>query len=163
MVDYLKEVLEYFPEVITGRSMRMATNHLFQVMSEYKKTLLDEERATEFHHTVEKLLFVTSRFRKDIKTTIAFLCTGVRIPDEDDWGKLVRVLRYIRCCLHLTLIRRADSMSVIKWWVSASFVAHPDCKRHIGSMMYMGSGSIMDLSRRQKINGRSSTEDEIAG
>ena len=47
---------------------------------------------------------------------IDFLCTRVRIPDEDYWGKLVRVL---------PLILGSESMIVIKWWVSASFVAHP--------------------------------------
>ena len=31
IIHYLKLVLEYFPEVISGRSTRPATNHLFQV------------------------------------------------------------------------------------------------------------------------------------
>ena len=57
---------------------------------------------------------------------IAFLCTRVRSPYEDDWGKLVRVIRYIRGNLHLSLILRSNRLSVIKWWVDVSFAAQPD-------------------------------------
>ena len=57
MVDYLKGVLEDFPEVITGRIMRTAANHLFQVITEEERMLIYEERATGFHHTVAHLIF----------------------------------------------------------------------------------------------------------
>ena len=80
-----------------------------------------------------------------------------------DWGKLVRVLRYIICTLHLTLILRSGSLSVIKWWVNVSFSAHPDCKGHTEEMMSLGSGYIMELLRKKKINGRISTEANIVG
>ena len=80
------------------------------------------------------------------------------IQDEDDLVNLVRVLRYIRGVLHMPLIISADSLSVIKWLVDASFAAHPDYRGHTGVMMSMGSGLIMELSRKQKINGRISTE-----
>ena len=75
----------------------------------------------------------------------------------------MRVIRYIIGTLHLLLILRAKILSVIKWWVDASFAADPDCKDHTGAMMYIGSGSIMELSRKQKINGRSSMESDIVG
>ena len=52
-------------------------------------------------------------------------------------------------------------MSVIKWWVDAYFDAHRNCNGHTRAMMSMGSGSMMELSRKQKINGKSSTEPEI--
>ena len=46
MVDYLKWVLEDFPEVITGGSTILVAKHLFQVRSEDKRNKLDEERET---------------------------------------------------------------------------------------------------------------------
>ena len=46
VVNYLKGVLEDFPEVTTGRSMIPDNNNIFQVISEDKQTLLKEERAT---------------------------------------------------------------------------------------------------------------------
>ena len=75
----------------------------------------------------------------------------------------MRVLRYIICTLHLTLILRSGSLSVIKWWVDVSFSAHPDCKGHTEEMMSLGSGYIMELLRKKKINGRISTEANIVG
>ena len=65
--------------------------------------------------------------------------------------------------MHLPLIPRADVLSVIKWWVNAYFAAHPDCKGHTRSMMFMGSVLIMEISWKKKINGRTSTEAEIVG
>ena len=59
-------------------------DNIFQVSPEYDHTLLNKERETAFHHTVAQLLFFMSRAMKDIKMTIDFLCTLVRIPDEDD-------------------------------------------------------------------------------
>ena len=92
---------------------------------------------------------------------IDFLCTRVRSLNEYDWGNIARVLRYIRGNLHLPLILRANSLRFIKWWVDAPFSTNPDCKGHTGVMMSMGSGSIMELLRKQKINGRRSIESEI--
>ena len=75
----------------------------------------------------------------------------------------MRILRYIRVTLHLTLILRANILSVIKWLVDAYFAAYPECKGKTREMMSMGSGSIMELSQKQKINGRISTEVKIVG
>ena len=163
MLDYLKVVLEDLPEVITGRSTSTTANILFQVRPEYKEPHLNKETATAFHHTVAQLIFVTSSSRKDTNMAIDFLCTQVRIPDENEWGKLVRVLRYIRGTLHMPLILRAYSLSVIQWSVDVYFSAQSYCKGHTGAMMSMGSGSIIELSWKQKINGRSSTESKIFG
>ena len=75
----------------------------------------------------------------------------------------MRALIYIRGTLNLPLILRANILSVIKWWVDASFSAHPDYKGHTGAMMSMGSGSTMYIPRKKKINGRISTDAEIVG
>ena len=125
MVDYIKRVLEDFPEVITGRSTIPADNYMFQVRPEDDWMLLYEVRATSLHHTLAQTLFFIPRASRDTKMAIYFLCTQVRIPDKDGWGKLVRVLRYIKVTLYLLLIIRPNSLNVIKWWFDASFTAHP--------------------------------------
>lgn len=38
-----------------------------------------------------------------------------------------------------------------------------DCKNHTGVDMSLGNGMTLTLSRKQKINGKSSTESEIIG
>jgi hypothetical protein len=62
-----------------------AGDHLFNVRDEGRK--LNEEQADAFHHTVYQLLFVENHARRDIQTAVS-----IQAPDEDDWGKLKRVL-----------------------------------------------------------------------
>ena len=126
MIDYLRGVFEDFSAVITGRSTSLAANHMFQAMPEDDQTLLDEEGATAFHHMVAQLQYFTSSASKAIKMAISFPCTQVRILYDDDSGNLVRVFIDIRGTLHFPLILRANSLSVIKWWVDAYFSAHSD-------------------------------------
>ena len=54
-------------------------------------------------------------------------------------------------------------MHVIKWYVDASFATHPDFKSHTGATMTMGGGAMQIMSRKQKLNSRSSTEAELIG
>ena len=75
ILDHLKGVLEDLPEVITGISKSPEANHLFQVSPEDERTLLNEEQETALQHTVEHMIFVMSRARKDTNTAIAVLCT----------------------------------------------------------------------------------------
>jgi hypothetical protein len=124
---------------------------------------LEEKRAIAFHHYVAQLLLTTTRSRKDIQTSVAFLTTRVRGSDEDDWQKLKRVLRYIKGTIYLPLILRADRLNIIKWWVDASFAIHDDCRGHTGVTMSLGKDSIIGMSKKQKINTRNSTECELVG
>ena len=49
----------------------------------------------------------------------------------------------------------------VVWSIDASFAVHPDMKSHSGMTMTMGKGAITLLSRKQKLNTRSSTEAEL--
>ena len=61
--------------------------------------------------------------------------------------------------MHLTL--EANDMSVIHWWIDASFVVHDDYKSHTGACLSFGHGCPVNISSKQKINTRSSTEAEL--
>jgi hypothetical protein len=52
---------------------------------------------------VAQLLFMSTRARQDIQTAVAFLTTRVKNPDENDWGKLKRVLKYLNGTRYLKL------------------------------------------------------------
>jgi hypothetical protein len=62
--------------------------------------LLPEEQAMAFHHVKAQLLFLSVSVWQDIQPVTAFLTTWVRSPDEDDWGKVKRVLGYLKGNLH---------------------------------------------------------------
>ncbi len=96
---YIKKVIREFPEEITGVCATPASDYLFKVREDGTK--LNEELAEAFHHTVYQLLFAASRARRNIQTAVSFLTTRVKDPDKDDWGKLVRVLKYLNGTLGL--------------------------------------------------------------
>jgi hypothetical protein len=163
MVDYLKLAITEFPEVITDGAASPEAEKLFTVRPEEECKPLEEKRAIVFHQCVAQLLFASARARKDIQSRVEFLAARVRNPDKDNCAKLKRLLRYIRCNIHLSLILRANSLNVIKWWVDASFGTHDNCRGHTGATMSLGGGSIIGMSKKQKINTRSSTESELVG
>ena len=49
----------------------------------------------QFHHMVANLVSVSTRAHHDIQTALAFLTTWVKSPDEDNCGKLKRVIKYL--------------------------------------------------------------------
>jgi hypothetical protein len=161
MKEYIRSMLEGLPDDMGGESATPAGNHLFQVNE--NGTKLDEERAIMFHHNTAKLPFLCKRARPDIQPPVAFLCTCVKEPDQVNYKKLARVMRYLRGTPEQVLTLEAKNMSIVKWWVDASFAVQPDMRSHIGAGMLIGKGAIYSSSTRQKINTRSSTEGELVG
>ena len=110
-----------------------------------------------------KGLFVSKRARADIQPTIAGLCTRVKSPDESDWTKLTRMMKYLNGTKNKVLKLSADNLHVVKWYVDAAFAVHPDFKSHTGAVMTFGEGAVQNLSRKQKLNTKSSTNAELVG
>ena len=138
MTPYLKGVIAEFPELIKGKAATPATEHLFTVRDEREARPLEEERALAFHHTVAQLLIMATRTRRDIQTAVAFLTRRVKTPDEDDWGKLKRVLKYLNGTKYLKLKISIENLGILKWYVDRSHSTHWDCKGHGGAMFTMG-------------------------
>ena len=125
--------------------------------------LLDKGKSEAYHTTVAKGLFLCKRSRPDIQPTIAVLSTRVKSPTESDWKKLIRMLEYLKETSKLCLKLKADNLQVVKWYVDASFAVHLDYRSHTGAVMTLGEGSIITMSKKQKLNTRSSTEAELVG
>ena len=92
MFKYLKNVIKEFPEIIRGRAATPAHDKLFEIRDKAEAKKLNEEQVLAFHHMVAQLLFMAMSARQDIQTAVAFLTARVKDQDEDDWGKLKRVL-----------------------------------------------------------------------
>lgn len=126
--------------------------------------ILDEDRAETFHHITMKLQYLSQRGRPDICPAMSFLLCGrvQQRPNEDDYTKLTRVMRYLDDTKDLMLTISADGSFNIYWWVDASFAVHPDMKSHTITGCRM---RVCDFrtSVRQKLVGRSSTEAELIG
>ena len=106
---------------------------------------------------------MSSRARRDIQTAVAFLMTRVCVPDKDNWGKLKRILKYLKGTRDLKLTLFVDYMSMIKWWIDVSYTTHDDCKGHRGAIMSLGKGVTINASNKHRVQGRSSTDVELIG
>jgi hypothetical protein len=124
MIKYLQNVTKDFPEVITGRAAIPAANRLVNIRDEKEARALEEDQALAFHHTVAQLLFMSTRARQDIQTAVAFLTTRVKSPDEDDWGKLKQVLKYLNGIKYLKLKLSINNLGMLKWCVDGSHNVH---------------------------------------
>ena len=163
MVDYIKLILQDVPEDMKrGTAATPAGNHLFKV-NEIDPEELCTEKAEVFVHIVMQLLYLSQRARPDIRTAVSFLCSRLNKPDQDDYKKLSRVVKYLRGTLDLPLRLSGDGTGTIRWWIDASFGVHVDMKGHTGGTLSLGRGSVYSTSTKQKLVARSSTESEVIG
>jgi Reverse transcriptase (RNA-dependent DNA polymerase) len=162
MRKYVKDMLNAFPIKLDSK-MIARTPSGDKIFEQGPGKALEKERQELFHTFVAKALFLTKRGRPDIQQAIALLCTRVKSPSESDWNKLVRVMKYLNYTKDKVLRVKVDDPHVIKWYVDAAFAVHPDFRSHTGAVMTMGEGSLQTISRKQKLNTRSSTESELVG
>jgi hypothetical protein len=93
MIDYVNNMVEDFPEVITKLNYPWNEN-LFKVDEENPK--LTKNKQEVFHTFVAKCLFLCKRGRSDRQTEIAFLAARVKAPNKHDWCKLVKLMLYLK-------------------------------------------------------------------
>ena len=86
MYDFIDKMLADLPSDMDGVATTPVAEHLFTVNPTPKP--LNEETATMFHHNVAKLLFLCKWAHPDLQTSVAFLSTCIKSPDEDDYKKL---------------------------------------------------------------------------
>jgi hypothetical protein len=147
MLGYVENMLSDFPIKFnkTDKAASPAGDSLFH---EGQGKKLETARAEIYHTTVAKGLFLCKRARPDIQPTIAVLCTRVKGPNEADWQKLLRLMKYLNGTKKLQLILSAGNLHCIKWYVDASFAVHPDFKSHTGAAMNFedGDGAVQSVS-----------------
>ncbi len=163
MITYTSKILTDFPEPITTSCTTPAADHLFTVCKESKAKFLPEAQAQAFNHTVTQLLFLCKQIQRDIQMAVSFLTTRVKCPDKDDWGKLKRVLQYLRGTHHMKLNLSADNLTCLRWWVDTSHILHDDCQGHTRAMLSLGKGAAISFSNKHRINSKSSTKSELIG
>jgi hypothetical protein len=159
MEEYLKEIIKDLPEDMNGTATTPAADHLFKVRE--NATKLNEERAEFFHRVVAQLLFVAQRGRPDLRTVVSFLTKRVQAPDEDDYKKLARAIKYIRRTMFLRLTVEAAYLDQNHWFIDGAFAVHPDMRSHTGAYMTFGKGMVDGSAKTQKIKTTSSTEAEV--
>ena len=75
--------------------------------------------------------------------------------------KFVRLIKYLNGTNKNYLTLSSDELKVLKWYVEARFVVHPDSKSHTGKIITMVQVAMQLFSRKHKLNTRLSTEAEL--
>ena len=101
MSDYIQVILQDAPANLRGTSTVPATKHLFNTRSDVPK--LNSQEQELFHHLTMQLMYLSQRGRRDIRTAVVFLSSRVSSPDQDDYLKLGKVIKYLESTMHLTL------------------------------------------------------------
>ena len=161
MKKYVQDMIEEYPDELSGKSKTPANDKLFQVNN--KSAKLEESRAELFHTMVAKGLFLSKQSCPDIQIAIAFLCTRVKQPTLEDWNKLHHLMDYLKRTKNECLVIKMNDSKVIEWYIDVVYAVHPDMRSHTGAVMTLGKGAVVSISSKQKTNARSSTEAELIG
>ena len=162
MEHYIDMMLHDAPDDMEGVSSTPSAAHLFKTNSEDPK-LLNDKKKKIFVHLVTQGLYLSQQGRPDIRTAISFLCGRLHNPDEDDYKKLTRMMRYLCGMKDLILTLQANDDGIVRWWIDASYAVHEDMKGHTGATLSLGKGGIYNGSWKQKLVACSSTESEWIG
>ena len=144
-----------------GIKANAAPSNLFTVNEKCEK--LTARKAEAYTRLVCKMLFATKRARPDTGTSVSYLSTRTNCPDQEDWGKLAHLMKYIRGTAKLPLTLSSDGGGILKWWIDGSHGVHPNMRGHTGGGLTMGTGFPIHQSGKQKLNTKSSTETEVVG
>ena len=91
-------VISRFTQVVT---VLAESDQILKI--DYDSTSLPLKDAEFFHRHVVRLLFASKRITSDILFCVAFLCTRVKVPTEQDYKKLGRVISCLKETVHLPL------------------------------------------------------------
>ena len=160
MYDYIKKLIDSFPEDMIGSKHTAAPEHLFRTDEEAIKLLKDTEEL--FHKiTAQVLLWIVGKRRRpDLQLGTSFLCTRVAASDEQDYKKLHHHLIYLQITAFLPLILKVDGKG-ISLYIDRAHGVHADMKGHVGVYTTMGTGAVYASSTKSKINTVSSIETEV--
>jgi hypothetical protein len=162
MDDYVQDMLTFLPpDGDIRKANTPAGENLFDIDSE--SPLLDKTDQERFHSTVAKALYLCLRVRPDIAVTVSFLTTRVSCSTQQDWGKLMRMLKYLQQNPIRGILLPTKGEISIETYIDAAFCIHSDGKSHTGVIVRIGGALVYTKSTKQKIVSRDSTESETIG
>ena len=144
MQKYTKNTIGYFPIKIEKYQAvaSLATENIFKVK---RSKPLNKNKQELFHTTLTIGLFLCKRNISDIQPTITVLCTRVKHPNQGDWKKILRLMKYLVGTQELCFTLKADKTTCLKWYVDVAFAVHYSFKLYTGATLTMGKGAIVSV------------------
>lgn len=156
MFTYIEELIKYAG--FTGVKTSPAAEDIFETT---ESPPLAKKAAEEFHTIVAKALYLVKRTRPDIAVGVAYLCTRVKAPTEEDWAKLKRLLQYLAGTREMEMVLTPEGEMRLDAYIDAAFGCHADGKSHTGLAIFVCGCLVMAKSTKQKLVTRNSTEAEL--
>jgi hypothetical protein len=142
MVDYVESMVKGFPkkDMLGAQDKSLWNENLFKVNQ--LSPSLSKKMAEQFHTTMYQGLFACKRARPDITPAIAYLTTRVRNPNQDDWMKLARMMKFLKQTRKDCLTLKSDGGMLMPLLPYTS----------IGGGTTMGKGAVTSISQKQGLN-----------
>ena len=166
-VDHSGSIAKLIKEHLTDKDTVCRTPHqedLFEVQDDEKSdnSTLGPNQSKKFLSIVMSLMYIARLTRPDILLPVTYLASRSHYATQQDWLKLVRVLRYMKGTVNLGITVQCTDLQ-LHCHCDASYGVHADGRSHTGFVVYMGKTlSYMHAkSNKQKTGSTSSTDAEI--
>jgi hypothetical protein len=165
-VDHEGSIQKLLDENLTEKDKACKTPHLdslFEVEDlEGENSTLSSVQAKKFLSVVMSLMYIARLTRPDILLPVTFLASRSHYATNNDWNKMIRVLRYLRGTPKMGITINCSDLQLV-CHCDASYGVHADGRSHTGFVVYMGEhGSYVHAkSNKQKTGSTSSTDAEI--
>ena len=159
LVKDWKEATKDF-KITSGGAVSPATNAIFEKGS---GEMLGGLKRKLFHTFVMKVAYLAKRTRPVLSVCTSYLSTQVTCPNENDFLKLDRLMRYVEGTTGEGIVLEAEGNSEINvtGHIDSSFGCHVDGKSQSGVFITLGKGPVYVRSAKQRIVTKSSTEAEL--
>ena len=161
MRQQLKQVVEEFEryDTVDENVTTPASYYLFNVNPNAKQ--LNKTLSEAFHSITSKMGYIMKRGRPDVETTVSFLMKRVSKSDVNDWGRLRRLIGFIKKTIDEIRVIGATSLTEIMSYVDSAYALHENMRSHTGGLVSFGIGSAHSRSTTCKINVKSATESKL--
>ena len=114
MLDYTDKIIDAFNKAyqMVGSTKSSDARAIILKVNEDCKKLIPS-KVWNFIIWWENIIFFTKQDRPDTCTTLSFLATRARKPENDNWAKLVHQAKYIRGTRNLPLILSANISGIL--------------------------------------------------
>ena len=162
MYDLVDEVVKDLNLQPTARAATPTSTNLYDIND--KSELLNPTMHATFHSVTMKCLYIAKRARPDILTAVGFLTTRVQKSTLEDFKKLIRVGSYLNSTKNLVLkLHIKDNKIKVEVYIDSSHGTYMDGKGQSGATLRVGHGSVSNMSSKQKLVSKSSSETELIG
>lgn len=158
----LKSLFNEYEEELSGHRVREPISPQRTITSRSERD--DPMDPSEYLHLEGALIYLT-KSRPDIHTAVSFGATHSVTPTRGDFEELIHCLKYLQSTEKFGLILKAGEPNrdlILKCYVDASYLTHPDSKSHQGYCLSFGDvGTFYSKSSKQQLVATSSTQSEV--